>query len=907
MFRRILVSLLLVLISVVAFNTHDVASTDKKRAPASDLGPSPMGLIARGDEPIPVVEPGALIASAPVRAVLNAGGNDRLTHSPTAADFQAETTIAKNGDWIVVGYNDIRGFAYADPRVSGVAYSHDNGVTWTDGGQLPNAGLGDDVFGDPDVKTWTDGVGTRYFAYSSLYALGDGRRTLCVHISTDGGVSWSPPRQVTSATTPSDFPDKEYIDFDPETGRLFISWTNFGATTTMRVSYSTDRGLTWSPATVFASSGQGSVPRAAGNSSNVYMAWTTGGNIMFSRSINNGLGWSAPVSIAAGRVTPMNPYGSDRIHGFPSMDVDPNSGNIYVVHASRNLPPDFSDIYVQRSTDGGLSFSPVALINASPGNDRAQFFPWVCADETDGSVSVIWYDQRGGTDTSDLTELVHTHSLDGGVTWSCPGALSDQPFHAEAGNTTSQPNIGDYNQCVSVDGTLYSSFAKTDRQSWTTFAPDTYVDVSPGTGAGPAPIVITNHSFTDVGCVPGNGYIEPTEGVALTLELTNVGGCGGVGNISATLVSNTPGVTVTVPSSTFPNLPSLGSTSTNSPPFEFVVDPSVPCGSTIDLTLEYLADSFGEGSLPFQGVLYVGHPVTTVLLSENFDGVVAPALPAGWITATLAGASNPWATSVIFAASGPNSVFCADIAVTSHNELRTPALPIPAGTEIVRVDVDETHNMEVNVERQAWDGGLMRILTGGTRRLSGAMSNMSPFYPWQILRGSSATQPLQDLACWSDDTTPNFAHYTFDMPDLGGETVSLLFSVGTDPAVGTATGQFIDNVVVTAIDYECDCNPTATGPTPLAFDRVDIVPNPFNPETAIRFSLASRTTVTAAIYSVDGKRVRTLSQDRATGPGAVEMRWNGLDDRGTAVASGIYFVRVSTPLGEHIARAVLLK
>lgn len=914
MVRRNLTPLVLTtaLIALVSLNAHDVVSTGKKQAPEFNLGPSPMGLIARGDEPIPAVDfsPGAPVPNASVRTLLSAGASDKLTHSPTAPDFQSETTIARNGNWIVVGYNDTRGFVFADPRVSGYAYSLDNGVNWTDGGQLLNTGAGDDILGDPDVKTYTSGGGTRYFAYSSLYRLADNRRSLCVHISTDGGVSWTAPREVTSATTAADFPDKEFMDFDPETGRLFVSWTHFPAAgaSTMRVTYSDDFGVSWTPATVFASSGQGSVPRAAGNSTNVYLVWTIGSGMMFSRSVNNGATWSAPVSIAAGLSEPMNPYGSDRIHNMPSMDVDPVSGNIYVVYASRNLPPDFGDVYFLRSTTAGVSFGAPVAINASPGSDRAQFFPAVCADESDGSVSVIWYDQRVGTGTSDLTELVHTHSVNGGVSWSCPAALSDKPFHAEAGNRTSQPNIGDYIQCVSAGGTLYSCFGKTDRQSWTTYSPDAYLDISAGTGAGPAPLAITGYSFTDAGCTTNNGFIEPGETIGLTLTLKNVGGCGGVGNVFATLTTTTPGITITTPGATFPNLPALASTSTNAPAFEFTVDPGVPCGSTIDFKVDYVTDLFGPGSLPFEGVLYVGHPVATVLLSQNFDGVAAPALPAGWTTATLVGAANPWVTSTTFAASATNSVFCANIAATSHNELQSPAVPIPAGTEIVRVDLDETHNMEINVERQAWDGGLMRILLGGTRYFSGGAGNMTPFYPWQMLRQAAASQPLQDLACWSDNTTPTFAHYRTDMTDLGGQSINLLFSVSTDPSVGTATGMFIDNVVVTAIDYQCDCgDPTGAGSPPLAFDGVTIVPNPFNPETMIRFALPARTTVTAEVYSVDGKLVRTLEKNRAFAAGATELHWNGIDDRGAPVASGVYFVRVKTPLGEHIARAVLLK
>ncbi|HET6347743.1 MAG TPA: FlgD immunoglobulin-like domain containing protein [Candidatus Krumholzibacteria bacterium] len=913
--RRVLFACLTAFVaaSLISLHPESAVSAGKEPAFPPGLDISPMGKIARGDEPIPqVVMP---LVTPRMRSLasmrLSAGTSDILVNAPNAPDYQTETTIAKNGDWIVVGYNDYRGFAFSPPRVSGYAYSLDGGINWTDGGQMPSLGAGDAIYGDPDVKTWTDGSNTRYFVYSSIYITGSGNSSLCVFVSTDGGATWAGPREVTSATSATNFADKEFIDIDPETGRLFISWTNFppAGSVTMRVSYSDDLGLTWSPVSVLTSSGQGSVPRADGNSSNVYLAWTTGSSIMFSRSTNNGANWSIPLAIASGLSSPMNPYGVDRIGNSPSMAIEPVSDTIFITYASRNLPPDFGDIYIMSSGDNGGTFSTPMAINASPGNDRAQFYPWVCTDASTGGVNVMWYDQRAGIGSSDLTELVHTHSLNDGATWTCPAALSDAPFHAEAGNTTSQPNLGDYIQCVSDGGTLYSAFGKTDLRSWTTYSPDAYVDISPGTGEGPAPLVINSYALVDTGCTTANGFIEPGETIGLTLELRNTGDCGGTGNVFATLTTTTPGITITTDQATFPGLPSLNSTSQNSPAFEFTVDPGVPCGTVIDFVIDYVTDFFGPGSLPFEGVLRVGHPVATVLLSENFDGVTAPALPAGWMTNTLAGAVNPWVTSTTFAPSGPNAAFCADIGNTSLNELRSPMLAIPAGTDIVRVELDETHNMEINTERQAWDGGLMRIqIGGGTRYLSGAIGDMQPFYQWQMLRQQSSDQPLQDLACWSDNITPLQSHCQLDLPDLGGESINVLFDVSTDTSVGTATGLFIDNVVVTAIDYQCACgDPTAVAGARPRFDRVTVTPNPFNPETAIRFTLPASTTVTAAIYSVDGRRVRTLADTRRFPAGAVEMRWNGRDDGGAPVASGVYFVRVKSPLGSHTARAVLLK
>ena len=68
-------------------------------------------------------------------------------------------------------------------------------------------------------------------------------------------------------------------------------------------------------------------------------------------------------------------------------------------------------------------------------------------------------------------------------------------------------------------------------------------------------------------------------------------------------------------------------------------------------------------------------------------------------------------------------------------------------------------------------------------------------------------------------------------------------------------------------------------------------PNPFNPETSISYSLRSGGQVSVRIYSVNGQLVRTLRDEFGTA-GNHEVRWNGLDDRGNQVRSGIYFVNV---------------
>ncbi len=88
---------------------------------------------------------------------------------------------------------------------------------------------------------------------------------------------------------------------------------------------------------------------------------------------------------------------------------------------------------------------------------------------------------------------------------------------------------------------------------------------------------------------------------------------------------------------------------------------------------------------------------------------------------------------------------------------------------------------------------------------------------------------------------------------------------------------------------------------------VSVVPNPFNPTTTVHFLLTEAMRVDAEIYGVDGTRVRTLAKGTRFGAGENTLYWDGRSDSGSPVASGVYVVRLSTPLGTRVARAVLLK
>jgi hypothetical protein len=93
-----------------------------------------------------------------------------------------------------------------------------------------------------------------------------------------------------------------------------------------------------------------------------------------------------------------------------------------------------------------------------------------------------------------------------------------------------------------------------------------------------------------------------------------------------------------------------------------------------------------------------------------------------------------------------------------------------------------------------------------------------------------------------------------------------------------------------------------------AFEITGVAPNPFNPSTSIEYLLRPVPTgtarVTVRIYGVDGRLVTTLL-DRVQDPGRHTVTWDGRDDGGFALASGVYMLELSYG-GEKATRKVTL-
>jgi len=173
----------------------------------------------------------------------------------------------------------------------------------------------------------------------------------------------------------------------------------------------------------------------------------------------------------------------------------------------------------------------------------------------------------------------------------------------------------------------------------------------------------------------------------------------------------------------------------------------------------------------------------------------------------------------------------------------------------------------------------------------------------------------QDLVAGANVTFENTNHAIHVVTGGGG---SFVISPWSGVYTVTVSGTFgehhfeegIDEVAVPRDDpLDIWVNPTGD------IDSVEIptvtmlranYPNPFNPSTTITFDLARADHVSISVYNVRGQKVKTLA-DGVYLAGTHKVVWNGDDDKGRAVGSGIYFYRMTTVRFNYALKMLLMK
>lgn len=357
---------------------------------------------------------------------------------------------------------------------AGVAYSEDSGDSW----QLAMGIAPENYKVSGDVSVTYDILGHAILCYIAFDKLGSSqywahnatRNGVFVRRSFDGGKTWEAnavavDEQVTRPEMP--FEDKPYLVADnntnsPYAGSLYVGWTEFSLTKSIILfSRSNNGGISWSAP--FEISSHEGLPRddtgavegfsaAAAPNGLLYAVWADGDSIAFTTSRDGGITFVPSRKILDTAPSYFTVEGVERSDGFPQIAVDPRSGRIFVTWADyRNGDV---DVFCATSTDRGRSWSRAVRVNNDAPHDGAdQFFQWLAVDPSNGSANVLFYDRRDDPENRKAI-VVLARSTDGGQSFT-NYAWSESSF--DPGDAF----IGDYTGIAAWNGLVYGAWTET--------------------------------------------------------------------------------------------------------------------------------------------------------------------------------------------------------------------------------------------------------------------------------------------------------------------------------------------------------------------------------------------------------------------------------------------------------------
>ena len=306
-------------------------------------------------------------------------------------------------------------------------------------------------------------------------------------------------------------------------------------------------------------------------------------------------------------------------------------------------------------------------------------------------------------------------------------------------------------------------------------------------------------------CLPGNGAIDPGESVTVSYAIQNIGG-GPTTNLVATLQ---PSGGVTSPSGP-QNYGAIPNGSSGTQNFTFTA--AGLCGDTITLTFQLQDGATNYGTVSVTYVLG-GVVVSPPSFNENFDGSVAPTLPAGWTTAQT-GAAPLWVASTTLFDTAPNSAFGGGAATPADNSLTTPVIAVPAapgsGTNpTVQLSFRNSFNTE-----GGFDGGVLEISING-----GAFADIVTAGGSFVTGGYNGAIGVTDSVltgrqAWTGNSN-GFITTTVNLPAASFSQNAQLrwrtaYDTGTHPTGG---GLRVDSISINALTRICCTTPVVAQAT----------------------------------------------------------------------------------------------
>jgi len=284
--------------------------------------------------------------------------------------------------------------------------------------------------------------------------------------STNSGLSWD-------SAVPAYGGDKAWFTIDRTQGigrgNIYAVWSpSFGPYGSRIFTRSTDGGQTFSPPVVPVSGLPEHGTLTIGPGGELYICGygsSSSRSARFFKSSNA----QDPSQTSVFEPAQSVPIGGSEAGGLPNPggilgqmwiacdhSGGPSRGNVYMLATVRNSDP--ADVMFVRSTDGGLTWSSPARVNDDPqGNDAYQWFGAMSV-APNGRIDATWNDTRN-TGAVNLSETYYSYSLDAGQTWSKNIPIG--PVWNSHLGWPNQHKIGDYTQMISDDRGANLAYAAT--------------------------------------------------------------------------------------------------------------------------------------------------------------------------------------------------------------------------------------------------------------------------------------------------------------------------------------------------------------------------------------------------------------------------------------------------------------
>ena len=335
----------------------------------------------------------------------------------------------------------------------------------------------------------------------------------------------------------------------------------------------------------------------------------------------------------------------------------------------------------------------------------------------------------------------------------------------------------------------------------------------------------------------GDGVPEPGETVLLTVPVSNNTG-NTVNNVTASVVGGGNA-----------NYGSIANAQTVSRQISYTIPANAQCGSIISVTINVSSELGSQA--PQTRDIQLGAPISGGL-TENFDGVTAPALPSGW-TQTLTGTNTGFVTATGTADTAPNSMRTNNPATAGGSDLESPEFTVTSASAVL--------NFRNNYNTEAtYDGGVLEIKIGSGGTYADIITAGGTWISGGYNSGVRGTNnPLGTRPAWSGNSNGYITTSVRLPASANGQTVRLKWRMGHDNAVaGTAWN--IDSVSMIN-GYTCSFT-TAVNKVRADFDgdgKTDF--SVFRPTDGNWYINQSTAGFTAKLWGANGDKLMPADYD----------------------------------------------